>query len=42
MPTLTQVKDETVSLKYADRLPISRWVALEIAETEATKAALVC
>ena len=42
MPTLTQVKDETISLKYAERLPISRWVALEIAETEATNAALVC
>ena len=39
---LNKVKCETVSLKYADRLPISRWVAFAIAETEATKAALVC
>ena len=39
---LRKVKDETVSLKYADCLPMSRWVALGIAETEATKAVLVC
>ena len=38
---LSRVNDETVSLKYADRVPMSRWVALEIAETDATNSALV-
>ncbi len=39
---LSKVELETVSLTNADRLAMSRWVAPEMAETEATKAALVC
>ena len=40
--TLSTVNRETVLLTSADRLPMSRCVALEIAETDAMNAALVC
>jgi hypothetical protein len=39
---LSTLKDETVLFTYAERLAMSPWVAVEMAETDPTNAALVC